>query len=278
MGIRIKSLSSSELEEILKEKGIEIKINGWELLGKLMVLEVKKELGRKEKETLAKIILEKHLIAKSIVLRKAITGDKREPIAELIAGEKSETIYKENGCFFKIDPTKVMFSFGNKEERRRMATISNEKEVVLDMFTCVGQFTMPLAKYSKPKKVYAIEKNPAAFEYLKENISLNRLTNVFPILGDCREVSPKGVADRIIMGYLFNTSSFLPAAMEALKEKGIIHYHTTSLVPEIEETGKKVIREIEKLGADAELIRQRTVKSYAPMRAHIVLDILVRLR
>jgi len=275
MGIRIKNLSSSELEQLLKEKGIEIKINGWEMLGRLMVLEVKKELGTEEKETLGKVILEKHPIAKSVVLRRAITGEKREPVAELIAGEKSETVYKENGCLFKIDPTKVMFSFGNKEERKRMAHISNKDEVVLDMFACAGQFTIPLAKYSTPKRVYAIEKNHIAFEYLKENIALNKLTNVSPLLGDCREVAPKNIADRIIMGYIFNTSSFLPAALEALKEKGTIHYHTTSLVPEIEKAGEKTIKEIEKLGASAELIRQRIVKSYAPMRAHVVFDIVL---
>lgn len=273
MGVRTRNLSSSELEKILREKGIEIKINGWELLGKLMVLEVKKELSKEEKETLAKIILEKHPIAKAVVLRRAILGEKREPAAELIAGEKSETVYKENGCLFKIDPTKVMFSFGNKEERRRMSSVSSKNEVVLDMFACVGQFTMPLAKYSRPKKVYAVEKNPAAFGYLRENIALNKLTSVFPILGDCREVSPKAAADRIIMGYLFSTSSFLPAALEALKEKGIIHYHTTSLVPEIEKTGVNVIKEIEKLGANAKIANQRVVKSYAPMRAHVVFDI-----
>lgn len=72
-------------------------------------------------------------------------------------GKKQKQSIK-NMAVCLLDVAKIMWSQGNIEERKRMAFISNENEVVVDMFAGIGYFTIPLAKYSKPKLVYAIEK------------------------------------------------------------------------------------------------------------------------
>lgn len=206
-----------------------------------------------------------------------ISGDSREPKVELIYGSKNtETIHKENGIRYKLDPQKVMFSSGNMDERIRMATISNKSETVVDLFAGIGYFTLPIAVYSKPKKIFACEKNSVAYNYLRQNIVLNNVTNIVePLKGDNRNIAPKDVADRVVMGYLDNTHKFLPTAFDCLKDcKGIIHYHEK--IPEDKfpyEPLKKIQNVADKYGRKVKLLKHEHVKSYAPGISHYVLDI-----
>ncbi len=214
--------------------------------------------------------------AKSVIYRERICNEFREPKAFVLAGSHNvETVYKENDCLFKLNPLKVMFSTGNMGERERMAYIARRNEVVVDMFAGVGQFTIPIAKHSKPKLIYAIDKNPVAYNYLVENIKLNKLKNVVAINSDCRDVELENVADRIIMGYFFDPIKFLDKALNILKEKGIIHFHDLVKKEEVENRKKEIINIIEKKGFIAKIGYWRFIKSYAPRIYHAVFDIKV---
>ncbi|ACX72320.1 protein of unknown function Met10 [Methanocaldococcus vulcanius M7] len=202
-----------------------------------------------------------------------ITGDLRIPHVKLLYGNETETIHKEHGCLFKIDVSKIMWSQGNIGERKRIAMIGKQGEVVVDMFAGIGYFSIPLAKYSKPKTIYAIEKNPISYKYLCENVEINNLNNIIPICSDNRNVKLENIADRVIMGYVHKTHKFLDKAFEFLKEKGVIHYHET--------VAEKIMtkRPIERLKYYAEknnyfLTKYSIykVKKYAPGVWHIVVD------
>lgn len=266
-------------EEVKRALGAHLNIDaealrgGWEKIGDILIIELPEELEEK-KYAIGKELLKLFPKSRTVVNRKGIEGTLRKPDIEVIAGSETETVHRENHCLFKIDVTKVMFSAGNVSERQRMATISNNRETVLDMFSGIGQFTIPLARHSRPRKVYAIERNPIAFSFLKENIALNRLSNVEPILGDCREVSVP-LCDRIIMGYFFNPEKFLPHAIKALAPEGTIHFHDLVMKKEIPQRKNEIKEEIKKLGRDSE-IEHRVVKSYAPMRWHVVFDLRVK--
>jgi len=250
-------------------------ITGWELLGDIVILELPREL-EEHRFLIGETVLRLHPKASSIMNRVGIKGVFREPRVELIAGSGSVTLHRENGCVFKLDPTRVMFSFGNFEERKRMADVSNADEVVVDMFSCVGQFSIPMALHSGPRMVYAVEKNPVAFGFLEENVELNRLENMRPILGDCREVTPKGLADRVIMGYLFETEKYLHSAVDALKDDGgVIHFHITSHREEIGDVGEAIEDIITGCGRVFDSVESRAVKSYAPKIFHYVFDITI---
>jgi tRNA wybutosine-synthesizing protein 2 len=206
-----------------------------------------------------------------------IKGEFRVPNVERIYGSKNTiTIHKENKVKFKLDPQKVMFSSGNMDERIRMATISNKNETVVDLFAGIGYFTLPIAVFSKPKKIYSCEKNKFAYDFLRENIILNHVTAIVePRAGDNRFVTPKNIAHRVIMGYIDETEKFLPVAYDCLKNHtGIIHYHNTfSYEIESEKSMKIIKKEAEKIGCKAELLVIIHVKSYAPGISHYVLDI-----
>lgn len=201
-----------------------------------------------------------------------INGLKREPEVEVLVGDGTETIHKENHCLFKMDVAKVMWSKGNTGERKRMANIVQDGEVVVDMFAGIGYFSIPMAVHSKPAKIYSIEINPVAYGYLCENINLNKVKNVVePLLGDCRELAPRGVADRVLMGYIGNTHEYLPAAMEVLKDGGVVHYHES--VPD----KIKFIRPVERIKEAAgergvEILNKRIIKPYSPGVYHVVVD------
>ncbi|WP_423792961.1 tRNA(Phe) (4-demethylwyosine(37)-C(7)) aminocarboxypropyltransferase Taw2 [Methanocaldococcus indicus] len=230
------------------------------------ILVVKRDLSQKEIETLVNKTKCKTIVRYTT----QITGEFRTPNVKILFGKETETIHKEHKCLFKLDVAKIMWSQGNIKERERIAKISNKNEIVIDMFAGIGYFSIPIAKYSQPKKIYSIEKNPISFYYLTENVKLNKLKNVVPILSDNRDVDLKG--DRIIMGYIHKTHKFLDKAFSFLKDVGYIHYHET--------VAEKVLyRPIERLKYYAEKNNYKLesynlikVKKYAPGVWHVVVD------
>jgi len=203
-----------------------------------------------------------------------ISGLKREPDVEVIVGEGTETIHRENKCKFKLDVSRIMWSKGNTTERKRMSMIVEDNETVVDMFAGIGYFSIPIAVHSNPAKIYSIEINPVSHGYLCENIHLNAVEEIVePILGNCREVAPSGVADRVLMGYIGNTNEYLDVAMDVIKEGGIIHYHES--VPD----KLKFIRPIDRIiesaisaGREVKVTNKRIIKPYSPGVYHVVVD------
>ena len=211
---------------------------------------------------------------KSVVRDLGIEGQFRQPKRELLLGTSTETIHREHGCLFKQDVTKVMYSKGNLDERKRMSKLG-QGEVVVDMFAGIGYFSIPMAVHAQPEKIYSIEINPESFAYLKENIRLNRVEDIiFPVNGDCAKVAPEEEADRVLMGYVRTTHHYLLPAIKALKKSGgILHYHET--VPEklAEERPAARIREAaETLGKKVEILGLRRIKKYSPGVLHVVVD------
>ncbi|MEW5937444.1 MAG: class I SAM-dependent methyltransferase family protein [Candidatus Thermoplasmatota archaeon] len=248
----------------------------WHMIGDVLVLRLTPELDPYLAEiasTYARI-----LGAKAVLRRKErVSGDYREPGVELICGSETETVHVENRVLFKFDPLRIMLSQGNVAERKRMAYASSPKEIVVDMFAGIGYFTLPMAKHSHPRMIVAYEINPLAYRYLVENIALNHLTNVTPVLGDCRDAE-EGVADRVIMGYVGTTHEYLPKAFRILSARGgTIHYHETSpltLWPDraVQRIGEAAKRE----GWGISTVGTRVIKSYAPGVVHGAVDVEVR--
>jgi tRNA wybutosine-synthesizing protein 2 len=248
----------------------------WEKIGDVLIMVLPSVLD-KHKSIIGKRYAE--ILKCKTVLNDigGIKGEFRVPKVELIHGSKNtETIHKENGIRYKLDPQNLMFSSGNMEERIRMANISNKNETVVDLFAGIGYFTIPIAYYSKPKRIFACEKNPIAYDYLIKNIALNDVSSIVePILGDNREVSPKNVANRVILGYIGKTEKFLTVAIDCLQnKKGILHYHdkfSDNIIPN--KPMEIIEKEAEKKECKAELLDYHHVKTYAPGISHYVFDI-----
>ena len=211
----------------------------------------------------------------SVAVRTGPTrGSTRLPSYELVAGcSNTITTHIEDGVIFRLDPLRLTFSGGNKRERMRLGSLVKNGETVVDMFSCVGQFALPIAK-SVDVEITAIEINPEAYQFLLENIILNGLADkVKTVLGDCREVHPKGVADRVIMGYLHDTVEYLSYALETLTEKGgVIHMHMNTPKHRL----KDVIGDIDRICLNhgySSSVSVYHVKNYSPGIGHYVFDV-----
>ena len=215
-------------------------------------------------------LADKHNV-KTIMKISHIQGTKREPVYQILYGEDTSTVNKENGCFFKLDLSKVMWSKGNVAERLRIAKQVCDGETVIDMFARIGYFSIPVAVHSRASKIISIEINPNSYDFLCENIKLNKADNVNPVLGDCLVETPKYNADRIIMGYVKTTHHYLKVAINSLNEGGILHYHET--VPSKLINTRPLNRIINHSdGREVELIKVNKIKKYAPGVDHVVID------
>lgn len=254
----------------IPEKERKLLPSGWQLLGDVIIVTLHEELEAR-KFDVAEALLSMYPGCRTVLLDRGISGRMRQPMREIIAGDKTETIHRENGCLFKIDAMRIMYSQGNLAERKRMSRLG-KGEVVVDMFAGIGYFSIPMAVHSKPLKIYAIEINPVSIGYLRENIRLNRVENIIePVEGDCALVTPQGRADRVIMGY-FDAHPYLEKGISALVHGGILHYHEA--VPEAveERPVNRIIESAGKLGRKVEIIEARRIKKYAPGVWHVVVD------
>lgn len=264
----LSSLIPSELVHHLPSK--------WEKIGTVVTIKLPEELSQYN-QIIGKAYADGLGCTTTLKDRGGISGVYRKPVVDVIFGTSiTETIHTENGIRFKVDPQKIMFSSGNMAERQRMATISHKNETVVDLFAGIGYFSLPIAVYSKPKKIFACEINPVAFKYLLANVMLNHVSTIVePLFGDNREIVPKDCANRVILGYLKDTQDFLPVAFECLKNHtGILHYHELVPVELIPEQPLAHIKQVAKLfDRCVELLKVNEVKSYAPRINHMVLDV-----
>ena len=206
-------------------------------------------------------------------------GITREPSFEYLAGDKNtETIHKELGCLFKLDAAKLTFSPGNHFERKRMLDAVKTDEFIVDMFSCVGNLSLPIAVHNSPKQIVASEINPFAFNYLEKNIELNKVSSCMKaIMGDNRLVLKEfeGKADRVISGYLRSDEEQIRQAVRLCSENSIFHHHEaiTTKKEKQAETMMDIKRLIESEGRVCKRMIRKRVKKYSPGVDHIVLDI-----
>jgi tRNA wybutosine-synthesizing protein 2 len=275
----IKQLLIENLTYKLTPEQIELLPSGYQKIGDIVIVNLNLDLIAFEDE-IGKIILKNIPNTRTVCSRTGeIIGVERLPQLEVIAGvNNTETIHKENGCLYSLDVSKTMFSQGNSKERGRLPELVKPDETIVDLFSGIGYFSLPIVRFAKPSKIYAIDINPVSILYLQKNIQLNKVDGkIESILGDCREVVKKlgKVADRVIMGYLPDTMKFLDSAFAVLKQKGgIIHYHDVFKEEELWDTPIEILtKSAEKNGYALDKILEKIiVKSYAPRVFHVVVD------
>ncbi len=279
-----KTKLKSSLKDILTEMELDLLPRGFQLIGKVMILKLNPVLLDK-RTVIAQKCMELLPNIKSVYLNKGkIEGTFREPNnIEYVAGENNSLVrHKEHDVIYSFDFTKIMFSQGNLSERKYLATLVKDGEIIVDMFAGIGYFSLPIGKHSKPSRIYSIELNPVAYQYLVENVKLNHLEDlIIPINGDCKKEVVKlrdsGIkAHRVIMGVFPAPKNYIKEALLVARDDGTI-YHYEGIIEKDNYMNLfddfKKIAEVQSLRC--KLLEKRFVKSYGPHLYHTVLDILI---
>lgn len=273
-----------EVSYFTREKGEKEKLPSWmpssyEMIGDVAILNLEEEQLEKKEEIAEKVVEQNPNIATVINKTEPLSGEFRVGEYEKIRGESTETIHVEHGCRLKLDPTEVYYSERLGHERERVVQKIQDGEEVHVWFAGVGPYAVMAGKLRNPEKVHAVEKNPIACEYLKENIELNGLEEkVEGYCGDVREIAPDlSKADRIIMPLPKSSDTFLDLAFSSIKEGGVIHYYR--IIPR-EEIWEKPVKEVREAAEDAdkevEILEKEVCGDYAPYIHRICLDFKVK--
>lgn len=256
--------------EALKRRGVpEDRVpSGWTILGDVLLADLD---GDGE---VAEVLLEAHSGCDSVLDYGGVEGSLRRPDAEVLAGSDSTvTVHRENGFSFRLDPSEVMFSPGNSPERLRVKNVVEWGERVLDMFACVGQFSVPAA--CAGARVLGVDANPVAVQYLRENSELNGVGDrLDAVVGDSSTCSPEGEFDRVLMGHL-DSPGHLGSAVRALDGGGWIHYHEACPEAVLGRAADRVREAVSVEGRSVSSLCTRRVKSFSPGVVHVVVDCLV---
>ncbi len=260
------------------EKDLKKVVRSFEIIGDVVVINLPDEVYHL-KDLVVEAILKKHRHVKT-VLRKVgeVSGEFRVAKYEVLYGGETETIAKEFGCRFLVDPTKVYYSSRLSSERERIARMVREGERVLVMFAGVGPYAIVIAKLAKPKEVIGVELNPKAVEYFRKNVKINKVERIVKVYeGDVRDVVPKleGRFDRILMPAPYSAENFVYLVRDKIKKGGYVHYYTFAGEEEEEELPKKVKVLFRRHGMVVDVEGVRECGSFAPRIYRYVVDLKV---
>jgi len=270
------SVEKRDFEEVKKEKSI-IEILGfapaYEVIGDIAII----DQYESNTQRIADVLIRHKKIKAVFQAAGAVTGEYRTRELIFLAGEKkTETLYNENGCRYLLDIARVYFTPRLATERMRIANRVKNGEVVVDMFSGVGPFSILIAKKYPSSRVIAIDKNPVAIEYLKENVRLNKLKNVEIREGDAREEVEEISADHAIMNLPHSSLDFLEAAFKAVKKGGVIHFYAITHEDDLfDETLRKIEDAAGRAGLEILQLNKRVVRPYAPYQYHVCIDFMV---
>jgi tRNA (guanine37-N1)-methyltransferase len=251
-----------------------------DIVGDIAIIDIPPELKTQE-NLIGEAILERHRNVRTVLAKiGVVTGTFRLREFEVISGEpRTDTVHKEFGCKFYVDVAKAYFSPRLSHEHKRVAELVQKGETVVDLFAGVGPFSVLIAKRVADAKVYAVDINPDAVEFLKKNVRLNRVENrVFPILGDAKQIVENelsGIADRVIMNLPERAEEYVDAACNAMKPSGgTVHYYGFVRLPDSLEALKLRFSEaVEKAGRKVDRsLFAKTIRATAPYEWQVVVD------
>lgn len=269
----------SRLKSYLSEDELKM-IRAFDVVGDIAIVKLPEPLLPK-KHIIGKALMEVQKNVRTVLNQiSPVKGEFRTRELEVIAGEnRTETIYRESGCAFKVDLTRAYFSPRLATERLRVAKMVQPDETVVNLFAGVGSYSIIIAKHSQAALIYSIDINPYAFEYMQTNIRINKVGDrVFAILGDAREVVEKeltGKADRVLMPLPELSRDFFDVAIKVLKPTGgVIHFYDYGEEPDIFGPSIAFVRtsSAEK-GFETAVSGARKIRSYATRCYHIALDL-----
>jgi len=270
----------------------------YDILGDIAIVKFNDGTSKEEKIVRANELMQQYKGVKT-VLEKAnkVSGRLRTIKTNFLIGEnKKETIYVESGCKFKLNVETCYFSPRLSNERIEIAKLiaklsaksKIKKPKILVMFAGVAPFSIIISKFfgDKSGKIVSVELGKECNKYAKENVLLNKVSNVEIVGGDVKRVIKKGGLsvkgnfvplsfDFIIMARPNLKETFLREGLMVAKKNSIIIYYGFS--PESKQ--KEMLSELEKqakqLGRKIKITSCREAGDIAPFEHRYRIEIKV---
>ena len=271
------------LADRLKPWELRLLYKSYDVVGDIAIIRIPDILKNRSK-IIAEAIMKTQKRVKTVLCQVTpISGDLRLRKLKWVAGEKkTETTYNEHGCLFEVDLERCYFSPRLSYERMRISQRVQPGEVIVNMFSGVGCYSIIIAKHSAAEKIYSIDINSTAVGYMRENVKLNKVEGqVIPIQGDAKNVieeSLQNVADRVLMPLPKRAYEYLDYAVLALKPTGgWIHYydfeHANKGESPVEKVKAKVVERLRNFSVDFEASFGRIVRTTGPNWYQVALDV-----
>jgi tRNA (guanine37-N1)-methyltransferase len=267
-------VESGDFEVLEKKESIAVVLGfspAFEVIGDIAII----DQSESDAEKIAEALIKKKNIKTVLQAVSTVEGEYRVRDYVFLAGEKrTETLYRENECRFLLDIAQVYFTPRLATERMRIANQIKDGDKVVDMFAGVGPFSVLIAKKFPASHVIAVDKNPVAIRYLRENVRLNRVKNVEVREGDARE-EIKGIsgADHVIMNLPQSGFEFLDAAFSVVRKGGVIHFYAIAHENDLfDEAWKRIEESAWRANVKVVLVDRRIVRHYAPHQYNICIE------
>jgi len=247
----------------------------YERLGDVVVID---EDDPERAREVADAVVDSDVPCQAVVDRASkVQGEYRVREWTLLAGEETETVHREYGHEFLVDPTAVYFSPRLATERHRVVEQVRDGERLLDMFAGVGPFAVPAA--SRGAEVVAVDANPAAVPYLRENARRNGVADrVTAVEADVATIADgadgyRDWADRLVANLPHSADEFLDTAVALAGDDCVLHYYDIQHEDDPFGPGTRAIRAAAGDEYDVTVETERVVRSYAPHELNVCLDV-----
>ncbi len=263
------------LKEKLTKKEQQVMFRAYDVVGNIAIIDVPKELVKKEK-LIAEKIIEMNKNIETVVKKVGVrAGIYRRQKLKIVAGKRTKVAtYKENNIVLRFDVEKIYFSPRLATERKRITELVKPGENILVMFSGCGVYPIVMSRNSRANLIYCVEKNPVAHKFAIENVRMNKVNNVFLILGDVKKVVPNLYIkfDRILMPLPKGASKYLDLAFCVSKRGTIIHFYDFLTENDFADAKKKLIEVCKKNNADCRIIRLVKCGRYGPGIYRVCID------
>ena len=253
----------------------------FDIIGDIILIKLPEELQSYSKE-IGRALLQTHAHVNTVCSIDPVSGELRRRNVTVIAGEqKTVTMHKEYGLWFKVNVQKTYFSPRLATERKRVSTLIEKNAIVYDMFCGVAPFSIMIAKFAHPSNVISVDKNPDAINLAEHNIQKNNVSDKITVINDdalnTKEILSHHhmIPNHIIMNLPFTAFEFFPLALQVIKDKGMIHYYDMIDEDSIEKRIGQLKIAAQKYDSTLVETTVHKIKTYAPHEFYIGIDITV---
>ncbi len=248
----------------------------YDTIGSIILIKLPQSLFQYRKQ-IGNALIKIHKNIRTVCVVDPVAGELRTRNITIVAGENQTlTTHTEYGLTFQVDVAATYFSPRLASERKRVAGLVKPGEIVVDLFAGVAPFSIMIARYAKPKIIYAIDKNKVAINLAEKNVRQNHVLQTVEVIHadakDAEKIIPTK-ADQIIMNLPFSAYKFFSVALSIAAPICKVHYYDIIREEEIEGRISSLKKTAKRQGYILTEVSIHRIKSYAPREFYIGLDI-----